>query len=70
MEVELIKKGANFTKSISTIEGFFSNKDNVTVERIRPDRIELRVPKGTTGERINDWMADLSSIIEKEHAVV
>lgn len=70
MEVELIKKGANFTKSIATIEGFFSNKDNVTVERIRPDRIELRVPKGTTGERINDWMADLSSIIEKEHAVV
>lgn len=70
MEVELIKKGANFTKSIPTIEGFFSNKDNVTVERIRPDRIELRVPKGTTGERINDWMADLSSIIEKEHAVV
>lgn len=70
MEVELIKKGANFTKSIATIEGFFSSKDNVTVERIRPDRIELRVPKGTTSERINDWMADLSSIIEKDHAVV
>lgn len=70
MEVELIKKGANFTKSIATIEGFFSSKDCVTVERIRPDRIELRVPKGTTSERINDWMADLSSIIEKEHAVV
>ena len=70
MEVELIKKGANFTKSIATIEGFFSRKDCVTVERIRPDRIELRVPKGTTAERINDWMADLSSIIEKEHAVV
>lgn len=70
MEVELIKKGANFTKSIATIEGFFSSKECVTVERIRPERIELRVPKGTTGERINDWMADLSSIIEKEHAVV
>ena len=70
MEVELIKKGANFTKSIATIEGFFSSKDCVTVERIRPERIELRVPKGTTSERINDWMADLSSIIEKDHAVV
>ncbi len=70
MEVELIKKGANFTKSIATIEGFFSSKECVTVERIRPERIELRVPKGTTSERINDWMADLSSIIEKDHAVV
>lgn len=70
MEVELIKKGANFTKSIATIEGFFSSKDCVTVERIRPDRIELRVPKGTTEEHINNWMADLSSLIEKEHAVV
>jgi len=70
MEVELIKKGANFTKNIATIEGFFSSKECVTVERIRPERIELRVPKGTTSERINDWMADLSSIIEKDHAVV
>lgn len=70
MEVELIKKGANFTKSIATIEGFFSSKDCVTVERIRPDRIDLRVPKGTTGGLLKLWMDDLSYLIEKEDAVV
>jgi hypothetical protein len=65
MILELTKKGAEFTKHIPSIECFFSSKENVTVDRIRPDKITLIVPKGTTSDNVNAWMKELSSQIDK-----
>ena len=65
MILELTRKGAEFTKHIPSIECFFSSKENVTVDRIRPDKITLIVPKGTTSDNVNDWMKELSSQIDK-----
>ena len=53
MILELTRKGAEFTKHIPSIECFFSSKENVTVDRIRPDKITLIVPKGTTSDNVN-----------------
>lgn len=65
MILELTKKGAEFTKHIPSIECFFSSKENVTVDRIRPEKITLIVPKGTTSDNVNAWMKELSSQIDK-----
>jgi len=65
MILELTRKGAEFTKHIPSIECFFSSKENVTVDRIRPDKITLIVPKGTTSDNVNAWMKELSSQIDK-----
>ena len=65
MIIELTRKGAEFTKHIPSIECFFSSKENVTVDRIRPDKITLIVPKGTTSDNVNAWMKELSSQIDK-----
>lgn len=65
MILELTRKGAEFTKHIPSIECFFSSKENVTVDRIRPDKITLIVPKGTTSDNVNAWMEELSSQIDK-----
>jgi hypothetical protein len=67
MILELTKKGAEFTKHIPSIECFFSSKENVTVDRIRPDKITLIVPKGTTSDNVNAWMKELSSQIDKQN---
>ncbi len=65
MILELTRKGAEFTKHIPSIECFFSSKENVTVDRIRPEKITLIVPKGTTSDNVNAWMKELSSQIDK-----
>lgn len=65
MILELTRKGAEFTRHIPSIECFFSSKENVTVDRIRPDKITLIVPKGTTSDNVNAWMKELSSQIDK-----
>lgn len=65
MILELTRNGAEFTKHIPSIECFFSSKENVTVDRIRPDKITLIVPKGTTSDNVNAWMKELSSQIDK-----
>lgn len=65
MIIELTRKGAEFTKHIPSIECFFSSKENVTVDRIRPEKITLIVPKGTTSDNVNAWMKELSSQIDK-----
>jgi hypothetical protein len=65
MILELTRKGAEFTKHIPSIECFFSSKENVTVDRIRPDKITLIVPKGTASDNVNAWMKELSSQIDK-----
>ena len=65
MILELTRKGAEFTKYIPLIECFFSSKENVTVDRIRPEKITLIVPKGTTSDNVNAWMKELSSQIDK-----
>ena len=65
MILELTRKGAEFTKHIPSIECFFSSKENVTVDRIRPEKITLIVPKGTTSDNVNTWMKELSSQIDK-----
>ena len=65
MILELTRKGAEFTKHIPSIECFFSSKENVTVDRIRPEKITLIVPKGTTSDNVNAWMEELSSQIDK-----
>lgn len=65
MILELTRKGSEFTKHIPSIECFFSSKENVTVDRIRPDKITLIVPKGTTSDNVNAWMKELSSQIDK-----
>lgn len=65
MILELTRKGAEFTKHIHSIECFFSSKENVTVDRIRPEKITLIVPKGTTSDNVNAWMKELSSQIDK-----
>ena len=65
MILELTRKGAEFTKHIPSIECFFSSQENVTVDRIRPDKITLIVPKGTTSDNVNAWMKELSSQIDK-----
>lgn len=70
MILELTRKGAEFTKHIPSIECFFSSKENVTVDRIRPEKITLIVPKGTTSDNVNAWMKELSSQIDKQYAVV
>lgn len=67
MILELTRKGAEFTKHIPSIECFFSSKENVTVDRIRPDKITLIVPKGTTSDNVNAWMKELSSQIDKQN---
>lgn len=64
MILELTRKGAEFTKHIPSIECFFSSKENVTVDRIRPEKITLIVPKGTTSDNVNAWMKELSSQID------
>ena len=65
MILELTRKGAEFTNFIPLIECFFSSKENVTVDRIRPEKITLIVPKGTTSDNVNAWMKELSSQIDK-----
>ena len=70
MILELTRKGAEFTKHIPSIECFFSSKENVTVDRIRPDKITLIVPKGTTSDDVNAWMKELSSQIDKPNEYV
>ena len=64
MILELTRKGAEFTKHIPSIECFFSSKENVTVDRIRPEKITLIVPKGTTSDNVNAWIKELSSQID------